>query len=161
MWHLLEGDTLKGPAWSRESYNLWFRQWFGKCKHPEAQFHPWNKEEKRKRETVGSQQRVTCSWDAFKLHNRDRSFPSMPSWPSVPGPPAGGSTNTHFLSFSEAEVCDQGAGGTGSLRPLLLAYRCSPSCCLFAWCPVCLGASLNHKATHYSGIAYTYCLTLT
>lgn len=89
------------------------------------------------------------------------SHPAMPFWPRVPGPQAGGSNSTYFLSFSEAEVCDQGAVGLVSLSPLHLAYGWPPSCCLFAWCPVCLGASLNHKATSYSGIACTYCLTLT
>lgn len=168
MWHFLKGDTLKGPAWPWESYNLWFWQWFGKCEHPEAQFDPWNKEERRRRKPWDPSKewsahgRGRIAWAAFKPHNRDRSSPSHALLAQCAWATRWRVKQQHTsLHFRRLRSVIKVLVELVSLRSLHLAYGCSPSCCLFAWGPTCLGASLNHKATNYSGIACTYYLTLT
>lgn len=108
---------------------------------------------------MGSEQRGKCSW------TRENSLgclpgtqqrqvlspsphPAMPSWPRVPGPQAGGSNSTHFLSFSEAEVCDQGAGGTGLPEPSASGLRMATlllSLCLVPCVPWCFSQSQGHQ----------------
>lgn len=97
-----------------------------------------------------AQGRIT--WDAFQELSRGRSSPTpllaMPSWLSVPGPQAGGSNSTHFLSFSEAEVCDQGAGETGLPEPSasgLWMVTLLLSLCLVPCVHWCFAQSQDHQ----------------
>lgn len=108
---------------------------------------PWDP---TKEWSAHAQGRIT--WDAFQELSRGRSsptlVPAMPSWLSVPGPQAGGSNSTHFLSFSEAEVCDQGAGETGLPEPSasgLWMVTLLLSLCLVPCVHWCFAQSQDHQ----------------